>query len=60
MLLTWTGLIKTAAGAAVGGALGMILFRSGKGSRAASVAAGVGVAMGSTYERMMAQYGTKE
>jgi len=54
------GLIKTAAGVAVGGALGMIMFRSGKGMRAASIAAGVGVAAGSTYERVMAQYGSKE
>ena len=55
-----SGLIKTAAGVAVGGVLGMILFRSGKGQRAASVAAGVGVAAGSTYERVMAQYGSKK
>jgi hypothetical protein len=41
---------------AAGGAIGVILFRSGGGMRAASVAAGVGVALGSTYERFMADY----
>jgi len=46
------GLLKTAAGVAIGGALGMILFRTGSGYRQASVAAGVGVALGSTMERM--------
>lgn len=48
------GLIKSAIGATVGGVFGMILFRSGGGMRSASVAAGVGAAMGSTYERFMA------
>ena len=41
----------------MGGVLGMVMFRSGKGMRAASMAAGGGVAAGSTYERVMAQYG---
>ncbi|CAJ1955173.1 unnamed protein product [Cylindrotheca closterium] len=47
------GLIKSAIGATVGGVFGMILFRSGGGMRSASVAAGVGAAVGSTYERFM-------
>lgn len=46
------GLIKTAIGVAVGGLAGMVLFRSGGGWRSASAAMGVGVALGSTYERM--------
>jgi hypothetical protein len=50
----YTGVIKTAVGAAVGGLAGLVLFRSGKGWRAAGVAAGVGVALGSTVERAMA------
>mmetsp|Transcript_80239 Transcript_80239/g.223152 ORF Transcript_80239/g.223152 Transcript_80239/m.223152 type:complete len:90 (-) Transcript_80239:114-383(-) len=53
------GLFKATVGVAAGGVVGMIMFRSGKGMRAASVAAGVGVAAGSTYERLMAQYGPK-
>lgn len=52
--------MKTAIGVLAGGVVGMIMFRSGKGMRAGSVAAGVGVAAGSTYERAMAQYGSKE
>ena len=52
-------LVKTAIGVAVGGVVGTIMFRRGKGSRAASIATGVGVAAGSTYERIVAQYGTK-
>jgi len=47
------GVLKAAVGAAVGGALGMLLFRSGKGWRSASVASGLGVALGSTYARVM-------
>ena len=45
------GLVKAAIGGAAGGIAGLILFRTNP-SRAASVAAGVGVAVGSTYERM--------
>ena len=48
------GIMKSAVGAAAGAAVGMILFRSGGGYRAASTAAGVGVAWGSTYERATA------
>ncbi|KAG7357890.1 protein of unknown function DUF543 containing protein [Nitzschia inconspicua] len=53
-------LIKTAVGATVGGLLGVIMFRSGGGSRAASVAAGVGVAAGSTFERIAAKIKTEQ
>lgn len=45
------GLIKTAAGAVAGGLVGAVLFKSGKGWRSASVALGVGAAIGSTVER---------
>ena len=51
-----SGLIKSAIGATAGGLVGMILFRAGGGWRSASVATGVGVAVGSTYERIMADY----
>ena len=54
LLETDTGIIKSAVGAAAGAAVGMVLFRSGGGYRAASTAAGVGVAWGSTYERATA------
>jgi hypothetical protein len=46
------GLLKTAVGAAAGGAIGVLLFRSGGGWRSACAAAGAGVALGSTYERV--------
>lgn len=45
------GLFKAVAGGVVGGMLGMLLFKSGKGWRSASVASGLGVAVGSTYAR---------
>jgi hypothetical protein len=45
------GLFKAVAGGVVGGMLGMLLFKSGKGWRSASVASGFGVAVGSTYAR---------
>jgi hypothetical protein len=46
------GLIHGAVGAALGGAIGTMMFKAGKGNRVASVAAGVGVAFGSTLERV--------
>ncbi len=49
-----SGLIKSAAGAVAGGIIGGIFFRSGKGWRAASVALGIGAAVGSTVERALA------
>jgi hypothetical protein len=36
----------------------MIFFKSGKGNRAMTMAAGIGVAIGSTYERAMAKTST--
>lgn len=56
---SFSGLLKTAIGVTAGGIVGLIMFRSGKGMRGASVATGVGIAAGSTYERLMAQYGSK-
>ena len=47
------GVIKMTAGVLIGGTLGMLLFKSGKGWRSASIATGLGVAMGSTYVRFM-------
>ena len=49
-----SGLLKSAVGATVGGVFGLVFFRGGKGWRMASVGAGVGVALGSTVERYMA------
>lgn len=46
-----SGIIKAAAGAVAGGVVGAILFKSGSGMRAASMALGVGAAIGSTVER---------
>lgn len=46
------GLLNCVVGASLGGAMGVLLFKSGKGYRTASVAAGVGVALGSTLERL--------
>jgi hypothetical protein len=47
------GVIKMTAGVLIGGTLGMLLFKSGKGWRSASIASGLGVAIGSTYVRFM-------
>lgn len=49
----YAGVIKSFVGVSVGGALGMVMFRSGKGWRAAGAAMGLGVAIGSTVERAM-------
>jgi uncharacterized protein YcfJ len=48
-----SGIIKTFSGAIIGGVVGMLLFKSGGGSRAASTAMGVGVACGSIVERAL-------
>lgn len=45
------GVLNTAVGAAVGGFLGLAIFRSGGGWRAASTAAGIGVGLGATGTR---------
>jgi len=49
------GIIKTAAGAVAGGLVGAVLFKSGTGWRSASVALGVGAAIGSTVERALSE-----
>jgi Domain of unknown function (DUF543) len=54
LILLNAGLIKTTSGALVGGLLGLALFKAGGGWRSASVAAGVGVGLGSTYQRAKA------
>jgi len=46
-----SGLVKTASGVLVGGIIGALLFKSGKGWRYAGAAMGAGVAAGSTVER---------
>mmetsp|Transcript_7739 Transcript_7739/g.8312 ORF Transcript_7739/g.8312 Transcript_7739/m.8312 type:complete len:158 (-) Transcript_7739:375-848(-) len=62
-LSTWTlpigieddieqALLKTAMGVVAGGLLGVVFMRSGNGRRATAVATGLGVAVGSTYERV--------
>uniref|UniRef100_A0A7S4EI37 Uncharacterized protein n=1 Tax=Pseudo-nitzschia australis TaxID=44445 RepID=A0A7S4EI37_9STRA len=48
-------LFKTAVGAAAGGLLGLVFLRGGNGRRASAVATGIGVALGSTYERTRAK-----
>lgn len=57
-LLFLTGAIKSLVGVAAGGAVGMLMFRTG-GWRAASAAMGLGVAWGSTYERAVASTKSK-
>jgi uncharacterized protein YcfJ len=49
-------LVKTAMGAVAGGVAGLILFKGGKGTRAASVATGIGAGIGSTWERVKFRY----
>ena len=52
-----TGLIKLVTGVTVGGLVGLLAFRGGnssKGWRSACAAAGAGIALGSTYERLVA------
>lgn len=46
------GVLNAGIGMTVGGLLGLAMFRSGSGYRSASVAAGFGVALGSTFERV--------
>ena len=48
-----SGIIKATIGAATGALIGTLLFKSGKGYRAAGAAMGVGVAVGSTVERAL-------
>lgn len=51
------GVVEAGVGMAVGGVLGAFMFKSGSGWRSASVAAGFGVAAGSTFERIRKSYG---
>jgi len=51
-----SGIIKTFSGAFIGGLVGVLMFKSGGGSRAASTAMGVGVACGSILERALGDY----
>jgi Domain of unknown function (DUF543) len=44
-------IIKMTVGVVVGGVVGMMLFKSGKGWRSTCIATGVGVALGSSYTR---------
>lgn len=48
-----SGIIKTFSGAVIGGLVGVVMFKSGRGSRAASAALGIGVACGSILERAL-------
>lgn len=50
------GVVEAGVGMAVGGVVGALMFKSGSGWRAASVAAGCGVAAGSTFERIRKSY----
>jgi UPF0716 family protein affecting phage T7 exclusion len=45
------GIFKTTAGAVAGGIFGLALFKAGGGWRSASVAAGMGAGIGSTFQR---------
>jgi hypothetical protein len=49
----FTGAVKAVLGATLGGAIGLILFKSGSGWRSACMAVGVGAAVGNTYERIL-------
>ena len=53
---THTALVKSAVGALAGGVVGLVCFRGGGGRRAASVAAGIGAGLGSTWERVRFRY----
>ncbi|GAX27017.1 hypothetical protein FisN_9Lh330 [Fistulifera solaris] len=50
------GIVKVVAGAVVGGVLGLALARSGKGGRLGYLGAGVGVGLGSMYERALESF----
>jgi Domain of unknown function (DUF543) len=47
------GVTKITIGVVIGGTLGMLLFKSGRGWRSACIASGLGVALGSTYVRFL-------
>mmetsp|Transcript_7808 Transcript_7808/g.14197 ORF Transcript_7808/g.14197 Transcript_7808/m.14197 type:complete len:91 (-) Transcript_7808:98-370(-) len=50
------GVVEAGVGMAIGGVLGIVMFTSKSGWRSASVAAGFGVAAGSTFERIRKSY----
>mmetsp|Transcript_13365 Transcript_13365/g.22748 ORF Transcript_13365/g.22748 Transcript_13365/m.22748 type:complete len:97 (-) Transcript_13365:203-493(-) len=50
-----TGVINTTVGTVVGGLFGLVLFRAGGGTRAASAATGFGIGLGATIERARRQ-----
>ena len=55
-----SALIKTTIGAVAGGVMGLVLFKGGKGTRAASIATGIGASLGSTWERVKFRYEQQE
>jgi hypothetical protein len=54
--LRHAGIVKVAAGAVAGGVLGLALARTGKGGRLGYLGAGVGVGLGSMYERALESF----
>jgi hypothetical protein len=40
--------------------MGLICFKGGKGTRAASIATGIGAGLGSTWERVKVRYNEKQ
>lgn len=55
-----SGIVKATIGAGTGAVLGSLLFKSGKGWRSASIAMGVGVAVGSSIERALCSEPTQK
>mmetsp|Transcript_6139 Transcript_6139/g.12668 ORF Transcript_6139/g.12668 Transcript_6139/m.12668 type:complete len:98 (-) Transcript_6139:260-553(-) len=53
-------LVKATIGAVAGGVIGLIAFKGGKGTRAASIATGIGAGLGSTWERIKFRYEQQE
>ena len=55
-----SALVKATIGAVAGGVMGLIAFKGGKGTRAASIATGIGAGLGSTWERVKFRYEQQE
>lgn len=55
-----SALVKTTIGALAGGVMGLVLFKGGRGTRAASIATGIGAGLGSTWERVKFRYEQQE
>ncbi len=55
-----SALVKATIGAVAGGVMGLIAFKGGKGTRAASIATGIGAGLGSTWERIKFRYEQQE